>query len=83
MLTALSDGSDKGGIPWFVMLDAKGKAIVTSDGPKGNIGFPYADHEIVHFVKMLQAAKRRITDAELEELRRSLIPPPKTASSAK
>jgi thiol-disulfide isomerase/thioredoxin len=72
-----------GGIPWFVMLDAKGKPVVTSDGPKGNIGFPYEPHEIVHFVKMLQAAKRRITDAEIEELRRSLIPPPKTASSAR
>src|SRR5262249_1850222 len=29
---------ESGGIPWFVILDAKGKALATSDGPKGNIG---------------------------------------------
>jgi len=64
--------SDKGGIPWFVMLDAKGKAIVTSDGSKGNIGFPATADEIAHFVKMLEKAKRRITDQEVEQLRKSL-----------
>src|SRR5947207_978513 len=45
--------SDKGGIPWFVMLDAKGKALITSDGPQGNIGFPYTEAEIAYFVTML------------------------------
>jgi thiol:disulfide interchange protein len=75
--------SDRGGIPWFVMLDSKGKAIVTSDGPKGNIGFPYVDHEIEHFVTMLNTAKRRITAAEVEELRRSLTPPAKGVTSGK
>lgn len=64
--------SGKGGIPWFVMLDAKGNAIVTSDGPKGNIGFPAADHEIEYFVTMLEKAKQRITTREIEQLRRSL-----------
>jgi hypothetical protein len=32
----------EGGIPWFVFLDGDGKAVVTSDGPKGNVGFPAA-----------------------------------------
>ena len=30
------------GIPWFVFLDGDGTAMVTSDGPKGNVGFPAA-----------------------------------------
>jgi hypothetical protein len=72
--------TDKGGIPWFVFLDAKGKAVATSDGPKGNIGFPYEPHEITHFVGMLQAARQRLSDAEIEELRQSLTPPPKTTA---
>ena len=58
----------KGGIPWFVFLDAKGKVVATSDGPKGNIGFPYAAHEIDHFVTMLKAARHRITGDEMDAL---------------
>jgi thiol:disulfide interchange protein len=67
------------GIPWFVFLDAKGKAVATSDGPKGNIGFPYEPHEIVHFVAMLRAARNRLSDDDIETLRRSLVPPAKAA----
>lgn len=44
------------GIPWMAFLDAEGRAIVTSDGPKGNIGFPAADEEIAWFVEMLDRA---------------------------
>jgi thiol-disulfide isomerase/thioredoxin len=73
--------SKMSGIPWFVFLDAKGKAMATSDGPKGNIGFPFEAHEIVHFVAMLKSARNRISDAEIEELRRSLTPPTKEASA--
>jgi thiol:disulfide interchange protein len=73
----------KGGIPWFAMLDAKGKAVVTSDSPKGNTGFPYQPHEIDHFVAMLKMAKQRITGNELDELRRSLAPPAKGVSANK
>lgn len=57
-----------GGIPWFAFLDAKGKAIVTSDGPKGNIGFPAAPEEIEHFVAMLKMARRRIEPAQVEAI---------------
>jgi thiol-disulfide isomerase/thioredoxin len=64
--------SQEGGIPWFVMLDAAGKPIVTSDGPKGNIGFPATDDEIAYFVKMLQASKKRLTDADIRALEASL-----------
>jgi uncharacterized protein YyaL (SSP411 family) len=66
------NSSSKGGIPWFVMLDAKGKPLVTSDGPKGNIGFPATDEEIAYFVKMLDKSRNRLRDKEIEELSTSL-----------
>jgi thioredoxin-related protein len=62
----------KGGIPWFVFLDREGKALVTSDGPKGNIGFPYEEHEIVHFVKMLDTTRRHLSQQDIEGLQKSL-----------
>ncbi len=66
--------SEKGGIPWFVMLDGKGKALATSDGPKGNIGFPANAEEIAHFVTMLKASKKRLSEKEIDELAKSLEP---------
>jgi thiol-disulfide isomerase/thioredoxin len=67
--------SDRGGIPWFVMLDAQGQSIVTSDGPKGNVGFPATEAEIAHFVAMLKKVQRRMTDEDIEGLKDSLTPP--------
>jgi len=64
--------SGKGGIPWFAFVDPKGKALVTSDGPKGNIGFPYEDHEVAHFVKMLDTAKRHLAPSDIERIDQSL-----------
>jgi thiol-disulfide isomerase/thioredoxin len=67
------NASNKGGIPWFLILDAKGKSLITSDGPDGkNIGFPAEDQEIAHFAKMLEATKQRITEQERAELCKSL-----------
>lgn len=66
-----------GGIPWFVVLDGTGKALATSDGPKGNVGFPYEPHEIEHFVKILNETKKRITDKDVDAFKVSLTPPPK------
>jgi thiol-disulfide isomerase/thioredoxin len=75
------NATGKGGIPWFVFLDGKGKVIVNSDGPKGNIGYPAEPHEIEYFATMLKAAKRRLTDKDIEELRKSLTPPAKATAS--
>lgn len=66
------NSAGKGGIPWFVILDAEGKAVMTSDGPKGNIGFPYEDHEVEYFVKMLETTKKRLTPTDIDILRKSL-----------
>jgi thioredoxin-related protein len=64
--------SGKGGIPWFAFLDAKGKALVNSDSPKGNIGHPYQAHEIDHFVKMLSTTRRHLSQADIDRIDQSL-----------
>lgn len=61
-----------GGIPWFVILDAKGTALATSDGPKGNIGYPGELHEIEHFVVMLKQAARKIEPAQIDRVEAAL-----------
>jgi hypothetical protein len=62
----------EGGIPWFVFLDGEGKAVVTSDGPKGNVGFPAAPHEIAYFRTMLDRSRTALTDADINALVASL-----------
>ena len=64
--------ADEGGIPWFVFLDGAGKPVVTSDGPKGNVGFPAAPHEIAHFRTMLEQSKRKLTSEDVAVLIASL-----------
>jgi len=64
--------ADEGGIPWFAFLDGGGKAVVTSDGPKGNVGFPAAPHEIAHFRTMLDQSKRKLTADDITVLIASL-----------
>ena len=62
----------EGGIPWMAILDAKGKTLVTSDGPKGNIGFPGEPAEIEYFLKMLTDTAQRFTPAQIAALRTGL-----------
>ena len=61
-----------GGIPWFVFLDADGKAIADSNGPKGNVGFPAAPEEIAHFEQMLKQATKHLDAKGISELSESL-----------
>jgi thioredoxin-related protein len=61
-----------GGIPWFAILDVQGKALATSDGPRGNIGYPAQPHEIAHFLAMVKGQARRIDAGQLDQLRQSL-----------
>ena len=60
------------GIPWFAFLDDKGKAVATSDGPKGNVGFPAAPHEIAYFRTMLEQSQRKLTSGDIGLLITSL-----------
>jgi thioredoxin-related protein len=57
-----------GGIPWFAVLDPKGEVLATSDGPKGNIGYPAEPHEIDHFLAMLRKTTRRIEPAQIDQI---------------
>jgi thioredoxin-related protein len=61
-----------GGIPWFAVLDAKGKPLGTSEGPEGNIGYPVKPAEIDHFVALITGQSRRIEAGQHERLRQSL-----------
>jgi thioredoxin-related protein len=61
-----------GGIPWFAILDAQGKALATSDGPGGNIGYPGEPEGIDHFLAMMKGQGRRIDATQLGRLRKSL-----------
>lgn len=54
-----------GGLPWLIIVDDAGKELITGVGPKGNIGAPVQPGEREHFVAMLRATKRRMTDDDL------------------
>jgi hypothetical protein len=60
------------GLPWFAFIDGNGQAVITSTGAKGNVGYPWEPHEIAHFKTMLLKAKKRLTDAEIDYLIKTL-----------
>jgi len=63
----------QGGIPWFVFVSPEdGTVVTTSDGPKGNIGFPATDEEIAYFVTMLETTKR-LSPEDIHLLNESLV----------
>lgn len=57
-----------GGIPWMAIVDPTGKVLITSDGPKGNVGCPWEPHEIAWFREMLGKTKQKLTDADLDAI---------------
>jgi thiol-disulfide isomerase/thioredoxin len=57
-----------GGIPWFAAVDAQGKVLATSEGPKGNIGYPDTDLEVAHFMSVMKATAQGITSSELDTI---------------
>ena len=58
----------RGGIPWMVILDGDGKELITSDGPKGNVGCPVAPHEIAYFMEMIQKTATNLDAKEQKSL---------------
>lgn len=64
------DGID--GIPWFAVIDARGKVLATSEGPKGNIGFPDSDVEVAHFFAVLHVTAKGMTAGEIETISNAL-----------
>jgi len=65
---------EKEGIPWIAIVDpATGKTLATSQSETGNIGYPAEDGEIAHFMKMVESTRSRLTEADLQALKDSLI----------
>lgn len=62
------------GIPWFAILDAEGKVLITSDGPEGNIGYPLRPAEIAHFIRMIKETSRNITSEQISAIENALAP---------
>src|SRR5262245_26422884 len=60
------------GLPWFAFIDGDGRAVITSTGERGNVGYPWEPHEIAHFKTMLLKAKKRLSDAEIDYLIKTL-----------
>jgi thiol-disulfide isomerase/thioredoxin len=60
------------GIPWFAVVDSTGKVLATSEGPKGNIGFPDTDVEVAHFFTILHNTAKGITAEEIGTIQRAL-----------
>lgn len=62
----------QGGIPWMVILDPSGEKLITSDGPKGNVGYPFEPHEIEFFLTMLKSTAKPMSDERLAEIETTL-----------
>jgi thioredoxin-related protein len=63
------------GIPWYVILDAKGEKLATSDllpGPIKNIGYPNEPQGIDAFITLLKGHARRIETSHFAQLRKEL-----------
>src|SRR5690606_32518842 len=62
------EAENRGGIPWYAILDAEGKVLATSRGPEGNIGFPSEPKGIEHFAEMLNSTRQRMTERDVDQL---------------
>lgn len=65
--------ADRAGIPFFVILDAKGNLLEDSFDAKGdNIGCPASKEEVAEFTKMLKNTSK-LTDNELAQIAETFI----------
>jgi len=64
--------TERGGIPWSVIIDAEEQPLVTSDGPDGNIGCPVQPEERAWFLQMIEKTRRHMTDEDLAVVKSSL-----------
>lgn len=61
-----------GGIPWFAIFDAKGKSLISSVGPQGNIGYPVKPDEIAHFIRMITETAENMTSEQISAIEKKL-----------
>jgi thioredoxin-related protein len=54
-----------GGVPWYAVVDAAGKTLATSDGPRGNTGYPVTEEEIAHFMNVVKTTGAKLEPADL------------------
>lgn len=59
------------GIPWYVVLDAKGEKRGTADAAFGNIGYPLEPKEIDAFMTLFES-QGKLQPAQISELRKGL-----------
>ncbi|MBI5850535.1 MAG: thioredoxin family protein [Planctomycetes bacterium] len=62
----------KGGIPWLLIAEPDLTELATSDSEAGNIGYPAKASEIEHFMTMLAATRRNLTDEDVALIRTTL-----------
>ncbi len=61
------------GFPWYAILDAEGRPLVTSDAPgSDNIGYPLDPREIGYFMEMLHKTIQRTTPEQLALIEKKL-----------
>jgi thioredoxin-related protein len=59
------------GVPWYVILDAKGATKGTADASIGNIGYPLEPKEIDAFVTLIES-QGKLQPAQISDLRKGL-----------
>jgi beta-lactamase regulating signal transducer with metallopeptidase domain len=68
-------GDATAGVPWWVIVDAEGKTLTTSNRPSGeNIGFPSTAEAIQHFQTMFEQTAQRLSPEQIQSLVRELQP---------
>jgi thiol-disulfide isomerase/thioredoxin len=56
-------GTDRG-VPAWTLLTPDTKVLTDSGNGRDNVGFPYEDKEVEHYIKAIRAAAPKMTDAE-------------------
>jgi hypothetical protein len=64
-------GTDRG-VPAWSVLAADAKVVADSGDGRSNVGFPYEDREIEHYLKAVRAAVPSIAGTEVDLLARKL-----------
>ena len=62
----------RGGIPWIVILDAEGIAVINSDSPQGNIGCPVEPAERDYFLTMIKKGTQHMNENDVTIVKASL-----------
>lgn len=61
-----------GGIPWYAILDTKGKLLINSVGPRGNFGYPARPEGIAHFIHMLKKTAKSMSSEQISTIEKTL-----------